>query len=105
MFSPPPHNFILFELDSDIKFPLLRHLLFLSDLNFSCSQFFLNMVGERDIYIKLCLFSFSLSHSSNYNSLKLLMWHLIILFIINVFLQFLMEYVLFIVGYGRRRQI
>ena len=28
----PPHNFILFELDFDIKFPLLRLLLFLSDL-------------------------------------------------------------------------
>ena len=30
---PTPHNFILFELDFDIKFPLLiRLLLFLSDL-------------------------------------------------------------------------
>ena len=28
----PPHNFILFELDFDLKFPLLRLLLFLSDL-------------------------------------------------------------------------
>ena len=27
-----PHNFILFELDFDVKFPLLRLLLFLSDL-------------------------------------------------------------------------
>ena len=31
-FPPPPHNFILFELDFDVKFPLLRLLLFLSDL-------------------------------------------------------------------------
>ena len=29
---PPSHNFILFKLDFDIKFPLLRLLLFLSDL-------------------------------------------------------------------------
>jgi hypothetical protein len=29
---PPPHNFILFELDFDLKFPLLRLLVFLSDL-------------------------------------------------------------------------
>ena len=30
---PPPHNFILFELDFDVKFPLSRLLLFLSDFN------------------------------------------------------------------------
>ena len=31
--APPlPNNFILFELDFDIKFPLLHLLLFLSDL-------------------------------------------------------------------------
>ena len=29
---PPSHNFILFELDFDAKFPLLRLLLFLNDL-------------------------------------------------------------------------
>ena len=28
----PPHNFILFELDFEVKSPLLRLLLFLSDL-------------------------------------------------------------------------
>ena len=28
----PPHNFILFQLDFDVKFPLLRLLLFLIDL-------------------------------------------------------------------------
>ena len=28
----PPHNIILFELDSDVKFPLLRLIQFLSDL-------------------------------------------------------------------------
>ena len=28
----PPHNFILLELNFDVKFPLLRLLLFLSDL-------------------------------------------------------------------------
>ena len=27
-----PHNFTLFELDFDVKFPLLRLLLFLNDL-------------------------------------------------------------------------
>ena len=32
MLPPPPHNFILFELDFDVRFPLLRLLLFLSDL-------------------------------------------------------------------------
>ena len=32
MLLPPPHNFILFELDFDVKFPLLRLLLFLSAL-------------------------------------------------------------------------
>ena len=32
MLPPTPHNFILFELDFDVKFPLLRPLLFLSDL-------------------------------------------------------------------------
>ena len=31
-FPPPPYNFILFKLDFDVKFPLLRLLLFLSDL-------------------------------------------------------------------------
>ena len=34
---PPPHNFILFELDFDVKFPLLRLLLFLSDLKSTIS--------------------------------------------------------------------
>ena len=29
---PPPHNIILFELDFNVKFPLLRILQFLSDL-------------------------------------------------------------------------
>ena len=29
---PPQHNIIMFELDSDVKFPLLRLLQFLSDL-------------------------------------------------------------------------
>ena len=32
MLPPTPHNFILFELDFDAKFSLLRLLLFLSDL-------------------------------------------------------------------------
>ena len=32
MCHPPPHNFVLFELDFDVKFPLLRLFLFLSDL-------------------------------------------------------------------------
>ena len=31
-----PHDFILFELDFDVKFPLLRLLLFLSDLKSFC---------------------------------------------------------------------
>ena len=30
--GPPPPNFILFQLDFDVKFPLLRLLLFLIDL-------------------------------------------------------------------------
>ena len=32
MWPPTPHNIILFELEFDVKFPLLRFLLFLSDL-------------------------------------------------------------------------
>ena len=32
MLPPPSHNFILFELDFYVKFPLLRLLQFLSDL-------------------------------------------------------------------------
>ena len=32
MLPLPQHNFILFELDFDVKFPLLRLLLFLIDL-------------------------------------------------------------------------
>ena len=32
MLPQPPHNIILFELDFDVKFPLLRLFLFLSDL-------------------------------------------------------------------------
>ena len=32
MLLPTPHNFILLELNFDVKFPLLRLLLFLSDL-------------------------------------------------------------------------
>ena len=31
---PPPYNIILFELDFNVKFPLLRLLHFLSDLKF-----------------------------------------------------------------------
>ena len=30
--APPPHNIILFELDFNVKFPLLRLLQFLRDL-------------------------------------------------------------------------
>ena len=30
--TPPPHNIILFDLDLNVKFPLLRLLQFLSDL-------------------------------------------------------------------------
>ena len=32
MLPPPPLNFILFQLDFDVKFSLLRPLLFLIDL-------------------------------------------------------------------------
>ena len=32
MLLPPPHNFILFQLDFDVNFPLLRLLLYLIDL-------------------------------------------------------------------------
>ena len=32
MLPPPPHNFILFELDFYVEFPLLRLILFLIDL-------------------------------------------------------------------------
>ena len=32
MLPPPPHNIILFELDFNVKFPVLRLLQFLSDL-------------------------------------------------------------------------
>ena len=32
MLPPPPPNFTLFQLDFDVKFPLLRLLLFLIDL-------------------------------------------------------------------------
>ena len=32
MLPPPQHNIILFELNFDVKFPLLRLLIFLSDL-------------------------------------------------------------------------
>ena len=32
MLPPPPHNIILYEIDFDIKFPLLRLLQFLSYL-------------------------------------------------------------------------
>ena len=35
MLPPPPHNFILLELDFDVKFPLLLLLLFLSDSTIS----------------------------------------------------------------------
>ena len=40
MFTPtaPPHHFILFQLDFDVKFPLLRLFLFLSDLKSTISQ-------------------------------------------------------------------
>ena len=39
MFPPSPHNFFLFEIDFNVKFPMLRLLLFLSDLK---SFFFSN---------------------------------------------------------------
>jgi hypothetical protein len=32
MLPTPQHRFVLFELDFDVKFPLLRLLIFLSDL-------------------------------------------------------------------------
>ena len=32
MLPPPPHILIMFELDFDVKFPLLHLLLFISDL-------------------------------------------------------------------------
>jgi hypothetical protein len=35
MLLPPPHNFILFDLDFNVKFPLLRLLQFSSDLKSS----------------------------------------------------------------------
>ena len=38
MLTQYPHNFILFELDFDVKFPLLRLLLFLSDLKSAIKQ-------------------------------------------------------------------
>ena len=37
MLPPPPHNFILFQLDFDVKLPLLRPLLFLNDLKSTIS--------------------------------------------------------------------
>jgi hypothetical protein len=39
MLPPPPHNFFSFELDFDVKFPLLRLLLF--DLKSTISYHFL----------------------------------------------------------------
>ena len=41
MLPPPPHNFFLFELDFDIKFSLLRLLLFLSDLKSTINNHFM----------------------------------------------------------------
>ena len=53
MLPPPPPNFILFQLDFDVKFPLLRLLLFLIDLN---STFIVLIIlicwGERAIHLK-----------------------------------------------------
>ena len=37
MLPPPPHNFVLFELDLDVKFPLLRLLLSKSNLKSNIS--------------------------------------------------------------------
>ena len=44
MLPPPPQNFILFELDFDVKFPFLRLSLFLSDLKST-------ILGQQIIFI------------------------------------------------------
>ena len=46
MLPPPPPNFVLFELDLDVKFPLLRLLLFLSDLK---STIFSDFDSKEDV--------------------------------------------------------
>ena len=48
---PPPYNFILFELDFDVKFPLLRLLLFLSDLK--SAIFWINWI--RNVTLTTCI--------------------------------------------------
>ena len=55
MLPPPPHNIILFELDFNVKFPLLRLLQFLSDLKST-----INMKRNE-------LFSMYSKNSSNLN--------------------------------------
>ena len=46
----PPHIFILFELDIDVKFPLLRLLLFLSDLKSTINEYPLQMEEHHDLF-------------------------------------------------------
>ena len=59
-FLPPPHNFILFQLDFDVKFPLLRLLLFLIDY-FKRGEMFLYQHFLL-IYIKSIFFSLHYLH-------------------------------------------
>ena len=44
--SPPPHNIILFEIDLNVKFPLLRLLQFLSNWNL-----LINLVLETKVIV------------------------------------------------------
>ena len=58
MLPLPPHNFIMFELDFDVNFPLLRLLLFLSDLK--------STITRQQIREKIKYF-----YVNNFNSIKL----------------------------------
>ena len=51
---PPPHNIILFELDFEIKFPLLYPLKFLSDLK---GTIFLKAIStiEKKERVRICI--------------------------------------------------
>ena len=55
MFPPTPPNFILFQLDFDVKFPLLRLLLFLIDLKSTILLYqIVDCESKTDFFLQLC---------------------------------------------------
>ena len=62
MLPPTPHIFILFELDFDVKFPLLRLLIFLSDLKSTILYNIISTHIESKAKLLICIQEFMNLH-------------------------------------------